>query len=186
VRVRFTGLQVWWVQRVSALYMLLFVIFLLCSSSAAGLSDVRDLIVDKTQFFKQYHSIEPYLVNPEPPPERECLQSPAESDKLNGAYTCILCDCCIGQCPSYWWIPDKFVGPAGLIQAHRFISDSRDRATTERLDDLNNDPHRLFRCRTIVNCAEVCPKGLEPFQAIECIRLKIAGDNDHTGGLDVH
>jgi len=102
VRVRFTGLQVWWVQRVSAVYMLLFVIFLLCSSSAAGLSDVRDLIVDKTQFFKQYHSIEPYLVNREPPPERECLQSPAESDKLNGAYTCILCDCCIGQCPSYW------------------------------------------------------------------------------------
>jgi succinate dehydrogenase / fumarate reductase iron-sulfur subunit len=151
-----------------------------------GFPIIRDLIVDMTQFFKQYHSIKPYLTNPEPPPERERLQSPAERDKLNGAYECILCGCCSGQCPSYWWNPDKFVGPAGLIQAYRFIFDSRDRATKERLDDLDNDPYRLFRCRTIMNCAEVCPKGLEPVHAIERIRLKIAGVNDQVGGLDVH
>ena len=99
-----------------------------------GFPIIRDLIVDMTQFFNQYHSIQPYLVNPEPPPERERLQLLAERDKLNGAYECILCGCCSGQCPSYWWNPDKFVGPAGLIQAYRFIFDSRDRATTERLD----------------------------------------------------
>jgi len=147
---------------------------------------IRDLVVDMTRFFKQYHSIKPYLVNPESPPERERLQSPAERDKLNGAYECILCACCSSQCPSYWWNPDKFVGPAGLIQAYRFIFDSRDRATKERLDDLDNDPYRLFRCRTIMNCAEVCPKGLEPVCAIERIRLKIAGVTEHVGALEVH
>ena len=150
-----------------------------------GFPIIRDLIVDMTQFFKQYHSITPYLVNPEPPPEKERLQSPAERDKLNGAYECILCACCSSQCPSYWWNPDKFVGPAGLIQSYRFIFDSRDRATKERLDDLN-DAYRLFRCRTIMNCAEVCPKGLEPVHAIERIRLKIAGVDKEGGGLDVH
>ncbi|MEB0059685.1 succinate dehydrogenase iron-sulfur subunit [Variovorax sp. LG9.2] len=151
-----------------------------------GFPIIRDLIVDMTQFFKQYHSITPYLVNEEPPPERERLQSPAERDKLNGAYECILCACCTSQCPSYWWNPEKFVGPAGLIQAYRFIFDSRDRATQQRLYDLGNDPYRLFRCRTIMNCAEVCPKGLEPVNAIEQIRLKIAGISKHAGGLDVH
>ncbi len=124
-----------------------------------GFPIIRDLFVDMTQFFKQYHSIKPYLVNPEPPPEKERLQSPAERDKLNGAYECILCACCSSQCPSYWWNPDKFVGPAGLIQAYRFIFDSRDRATKERLDDLDNDPYRLFRCRTIMNFAEICAEG---------------------------
>jgi succinate dehydrogenase / fumarate reductase iron-sulfur subunit len=151
-----------------------------------GFPIVRDLFVDMTEFFRQYHSVTPYLVDREPPPERERLQRPAERDKLNGAYECILCACCTSQCPSYWWNPDKFVGPAGLIQAYRFIFDSRDGATRQRLDDLGNDPYRLFRCRTIVNCAEVCPKGLEPVRAIERIRLKIAGIDEPAGGLDVH
>jgi succinate dehydrogenase / fumarate reductase, iron-sulfur subunit len=131
---------------------------------------IRDLVVDMTRFFKQYHSIKPYLINDEPLPERERLQSPADRDKLNGLYECILCACCTSQCPSYWWNPDKFVGPAGLLQADRFIADSRDRAAQQRLDDLN-DPYRLFRCRTIMNCTEVCPKGLAPSRAIEKIRL---------------
>ncbi len=131
---------------------------------------IRDLIVDMTQFFANYHSIKPYLVNDERPPERERLQTPEERSYLNGAYECILCACCTSQCPSSWWNPDKFVGPAGLLQAYRFIFDSRDRATAERLDDLN-DPYRLFRCRTIMNCTEVCPKHLTPSRAIEKIRL---------------
>ena len=131
---------------------------------------IRDLVVDMTRFFRQYHSIEPYLINDETPPEKERLQSPEERDKLNGLYECILCACCTSQCPSSWWNPDRFVGPAGLLQAERFIVDSRDRATEARLEDLN-DVYRLFRCRTIMNCTEVCPKGLAPSRAIEKIRL---------------
>ena len=145
---------------------------------------VRDLVVDMTGFFKQYHSIKPYLMNAEPPPEKERLQSPEERSKLNGAYECILCACCSSQCPSFWWNPDKFVGPAGLIQAYRFIFDSRDDAAEARLDDLN-DAYRLFRCRTIMNCSEVCPKGLEPAHAIEMIRLRMV-KVDGKGGLPVH
>ncbi|HSE00282.1 MAG TPA: succinate dehydrogenase iron-sulfur subunit [Burkholderiales bacterium] len=131
---------------------------------------IRDLVVDMTLFFKQYHSVRPYLINDEPAPEKEHLQSPEDRDKLDGLYECILCACCTSQCPSSWWNPDKFVGPAGLLQAYRFIIDSRDRATQERLDDLN-DPYRLFRCRSIMNCTEVCPRGLSPSRAIEKIRL---------------
>lgn len=131
---------------------------------------IRDLVVDMTQFYKQYHSITPYLVNDEMPPEKERLQTPEQRDELDGLYECILCACCSSQCPSFWWNPDKFVGPAGLLQAYRFIADSRDQATDARLDDLN-DAYRLFRCRTIMNCTEVCPKGLEPSRAIEKIRL---------------
>ncbi|MEO7762542.1 MAG: succinate dehydrogenase iron-sulfur subunit [Casimicrobiaceae bacterium] len=131
---------------------------------------IRDLVVDMTRFYAQYHSIKPYLINDEPPPERERLQSPEERDRLNGLYECILCGCCTSQCPSAWWNPEKFVGPAGLLQADRFIADSRDRATHERLEDLN-DVYRLFRCRSIMNCTEVCPKGLAPSRAIESIRL---------------
>ncbi len=134
-----------------------------------GLPVVRDLIVDMTGFFKQYHSIKPYLVNDNPPPERERLQTPLERDELDGLYECILCACCTSSCPSFWWNPDKFVGPAGLLQAYRFLSDSRDEATEERLDNLE-DPYRLFRCRTIMNCTDVCPKGLNPAQAIGKIR----------------
>ncbi len=133
---------------------------------------IRDLVVDMTQFFKQYYSIKPYLINDEVPPEKERLQSLQEREQLNGFYECILCACCSSQCPSFWWNPDKFVGPAGLLQAWRFIADRRDQATEERLENLN-DAYRLFRCRTIMNCTEVCPKGLEPSRAIEKIRLML-------------
>ena len=136
---------------------------------------IRDLVVDMPRFFKQYHSIKPYVVDDEPMPEKERLQSPEDREKLDGLYECILCACCSSQCPSYWWNPDKFVGPAGLLQAYRFIIDSRDRDTQARLDDLN-DVYRLFRCRTIMNCTEVCPKGLVPSRAIEKIRLKLVKD----------
>ena len=134
-----------------------------------GLPIVRDLIVDMTQFFAQYHSVKPYVIDNDPMPERERLQSPAQRDELDGLYECILCACCSTSCPSFWWNPDKFVGPAGLLQAYRFIADSRDKATNERLDDLE-DPYRLFRCHTIMNCVDVCPKGLNPTLAIGRIR----------------
>jgi len=130
---------------------------------------IRDLIVDMTQFFKQYNSIRPYLVNEETPPEKERLQTPEEREELNGLYECILCASCSTSCPSFWWNPDKFVGPAGLLQAYRFIADSRDQATGERLDNLE-DPYRLFRCHTIMNCVDVCPKGLNPTRAIGKIK----------------
>ena len=126
---------------------------------------VRDLIVDMSQFFKQYHSVKPYVVNNDPPPEKERLQSPEEREELDGLYECILCACCSTACPSFWWNPDKFVGPAGLLQAYRFIADTRDQATNERLDNLE-DPYRLYRCHTIMNCVDVCPKGLTPTRAI--------------------
>ena len=134
-----------------------------------GLPVIRDLIVDMTQFFKQYHSIRPYLINDTPPPEKERLQSPEEREELDGLYECILCASCSTSCPSFWWNPDKFVGPAGLLQAYRFIADSRDQATGERLDNLE-DPYRLFRCHTIMNCVDVCPKSLNPTQAIGKIK----------------
>jgi succinate dehydrogenase / fumarate reductase iron-sulfur subunit len=134
-----------------------------------GLPVIRDLIVDMSQFFKQYESVKPYLINEEPAPERERLQSPAEREELNGLYECIHCACCSTACPSFWWNPDKFVGPAGLLQAYRFIADSRDQATNERLDNLN-DPYRLFRCHTIMNCVDVCPKNLNPTLAIGKIK----------------
>ncbi len=134
-----------------------------------GLPVIRDLIVDMTQFFNQYHSIQPYLQNHDPAPEKERLQSPEERDQLNGLWECILCACCSTSCPSYWWNPDKFVGPAGLLWAYRFIADSRDQATGERLDNLE-DPYRLFRCHTIMNCVDACPKGLNPTRAIGHIK----------------
>jgi succinate dehydrogenase / fumarate reductase iron-sulfur subunit len=134
-----------------------------------GLPVIRDLIVDMTQFFKQYHSIRPYLVNNDPPPEKERLQSPEDREELDGLYECILCACCSTSCPSFWWNPDKFVGPAGLLQAYRFIADSRDQITNERLDNLE-DPYRLFRCHSIMNCVDVCPKSLNPTRAIGKIK----------------
>jgi succinate dehydrogenase / fumarate reductase iron-sulfur subunit len=134
-----------------------------------GLPVVRDLIVDMAQFFKQYQSVKPYLVNHEPPPEKERLQTPEEREALDGLYECILCACCTTSCPSFWWNPDKFVGPAGLLQAYRFIADSRDQATGERLDNLE-DPYRLFRCHSIMNCVDACPKGLNPTKAIGKIK----------------
>ena len=130
-----------------------------------GLPVVRDLIVDMSQFFKQYHSIKPYIVNETVPPEKERLQSQEDREELNGLYECILCACCSTSCPSFWWNPDKFVGPAGLLAAYRFVADSRDHDTASRLDNLE-DPYRLFRCHTIMNCVDVCPKGLNPTRAI--------------------
>jgi succinate dehydrogenase / fumarate reductase iron-sulfur subunit len=146
---------------------------------------VRDLVVDMTRFYKQYHSIKPYLVNDEAAPVKERLQSPQDRDKLNGSYECILCACCTSQCPSSWWNPETFVGPAGLLQAYRYVVDSRDHATPERLDDLRG-PYRLFRCRTIMNCTEVCPKGLSPSRAIERLRLKMLNVNSDADGLALH
>ena len=134
-----------------------------------GVPVVRDLIVDLSEFWQQYHSIKPYLVNDTPPPARERLQTPEERDQLNGLYECILCACCSTACPTFWWNPDRFVGPAGLLQAYRFIADTRDSTPSERLDDLS-DAYRLFRCRTIMNCTDVCPKGLSPAAAIGNIR----------------
>jgi succinate dehydrogenase / fumarate reductase iron-sulfur subunit len=134
-----------------------------------GLPVVSDLICDFTQFFNQYHSIKPYLINDTSPPEKERLQTPEERDERDGLYECILCASCSTACPSFWWNPDKFVGPVGLLQAYRFIADSRDEATGERLDNLE-DPHRLFRCHTIMNCVDVCPKGLNPTNAIGKIK----------------
>ena len=134
-----------------------------------GLPVIRDLIVDMEQFYAQYRKIEPYLINNEVPPTRERLQSPAEREKLDGLYECILCACCSTACPSFWWNPDKFIGPAGLLQAYRFLADSRDTATEERLANLD-DPFSVFRCRGIMNCVNVCPKGLNPTRAIGHIR----------------
>lgn len=138
-----------------------------------GLPVVRDLVVDMEQFFAHYNSIKPYLINNDPPPATERLQSPEDRAKLDGLYECILCGACTAACPSFWWNPDKFVGPAGLMQAYRFISDSRDQAQEERLENLE-DPYRLYRCHNIMNCVDVCPKGLNPSKAINEIKaLKV-------------
>ncbi len=137
-----------------------------------GLPVVRDLVVDMTQFYKQYEKIQPYLLNDNPPPAQERLQSPEEREKLDGLYECILCACCSSACPSFWWNPDKFIGPAGLLQAYRFLADSRDTATAERLANLD-DPFSVFRCRGIMNCVDVCPKGLNPTRAIGKIRTML-------------
>ena len=134
-----------------------------------GLPVIRDLVVDMGQFFAQFEKVRPYLINDKPPPAGERLQSPEERAKLDGLYECILCACCSTACPSFWWNPDKFVGPAGLLQAYRFLADSRDTATAERLGELD-DPYSVFRCRGIMNCVNVCPKGLNPSRAIGKIR----------------
>lgn len=134
-----------------------------------GLPVIRDLVVDMEQFYTQYKKIEPYLQNDTPAPAIERLQSPEEREKLDGLYECILCACCSTACPSFWWNPDKFIGPAGLLQAYRFLADSRDQATDERLSKLD-DPFSVFRCHGIQNCVNVCPKGLNPTRAIGHIR----------------
>ncbi|WP_163576339.1 succinate dehydrogenase iron-sulfur subunit [Halomonas faecis] len=140
-----------------------------------GLPVVRDLVVDMALFYKQYERIQPYLQNDDPAPAIERLQAPEDRDKLDGLYECILCACCSTACPSFWWNPDKFVGPAGLLQAYRFLADSRDTATRERLSDLE-DPFSVFRCRGIMNCVAVCPKGLNPTRAIGKIREMLLAD----------
>lgn len=137
-----------------------------------GFPVVRDLVVDMAQFYQQYERVEPYLQNSAQPPAHERLQSPEERALLDGLYECILCACCTSSCPSYWWNPDKFVGPAGLLQARRFLADSRDTATSHRLGKLT-DPFSVFRCRSIMNCANVCPKGLNPTAAIGHIRTQM-------------
>ena len=134
-----------------------------------GLPVIRDLVVDMEQFYDQYEKIKPYLINDEPLPTQERLQSQEDREKLDGLYECILCACCTTACPSFWWNPDKFVGPAGLLQAYRFLIDSRDTATEDRLAALE-DPFSVFRCRGIMNCVSVCPKGLNPTRAIGHIR----------------
>lgn len=134
-----------------------------------GFPVIRDLIVDMTQFYKHYEKAKPYLINDEPVPATERLQSPEDRAKLDGLYECILCACCTSSCPSYWWNADKFLGPAAALTAYRFIIDSRDTAKTFRLEDLQ-DPYSIFRCRTIYNCTSVCPKGLNPSRAIAKIR----------------
>ena len=137
-----------------------------------GLPVVRDLVVDMTQFYDQYAKVQPYLVNKGPAPSIERLQSQEDRAKLDGLYECILCACCSTSCPSFWWNPDKFIGPAGLLQAYRFLADTRDTATEERLSNLD-DPFSVFRCRGIMNCVSVCPKGLNPTRAIGKIRTML-------------
>ena len=134
-----------------------------------GLPVVRDLVVDMSQFYRQYEKIKPYLQNNAETPTKEHLQSPEDRAKLDGLYECILCACCSTSCPSFWWNPDRFVGPSGLLQAYRFLVDSRDTETDARLADLD-DAYSVFRCRSIMNCVEVCPKGLNPTKAIGEIR----------------
>lgn len=134
-----------------------------------GMPVIRDLVVDMSQFYHHYKAVRPYLIVHDPEPETEHLQSPAERERLDGLYECILCGCCSTACPSFWWNPDKFRGPAALLQAWRFLADSRDQATDKRLDALDG-PYRLFRCHTIMNCTDVCPKGLNPTRAIGMIK----------------
>lgn len=134
-----------------------------------GLPVIRDLVVDQKPFFDQYHRIPPYLINDQPAPAIERLQSPEDRAKLDGLYECILCACCTSSCPSWWWNPVKYVGPAGLLQSYRFLVDSRDTATEQRLSELD-DPFSVFRCHNIGNCAWVCPKGLNPMRAIGHIK----------------
>ncbi|MBA1145507.1 succinate dehydrogenase iron-sulfur subunit [Ectothiorhodospiraceae bacterium WFHF3C12] len=131
---------------------------------------VKDLVPDLTHFYAQYASIKPWIRTQTPaPPDRERLQSKEDRAELDGLYECILCACCSTSCPSYWWNPDRYLGPAVLLQAYRWIADSRDEATGERLDDLE-DPFKLYRCHTIMNCTSVCPKGLNPAKAIAEIK----------------
>ena len=134
-----------------------------------GLPVVRDLVVDMNQFYEQYEKVHPYLINDQPAPPTERLQSPEDREKLNGLYECILCACCSTSCPSFWWNPDKFLGPSALLNSYRFVADSRDTSIQERLERLD-DPFSLFRCRGIMNCVSVCPKGLNPTKAIGHLR----------------
>jgi len=122
-----------------------------------GLPVIRDLVVDMALFFTQYEKIKPYLINDQEPPEKERIQSPEERAHLDGLYECILCACCSTSCPSFWWNPEKFIGPAGLLQSYRFLADSRDTADDERLADLD-DAFSVFRCRGIMNCVDAAPR----------------------------
>uniref|UniRef100_UPI00286C9AC9 succinate dehydrogenase iron-sulfur subunit n=1 Tax=Brevundimonas sp. TaxID=1871086 RepID=UPI00286C9AC9 len=142
-----------------------------CQSSTISIAPlphqpvVKDLVTDLTLFYAQYDSIKPYLQSDDVDPEKERIQLPEDRAKLDGLYECILCACCSTSCPSYWWNQTEYLGPAALLQSYRWIADSRDDATDKRLDDLE-DPFKLYRCHTIMNCAQVCPKGLNPAEAI--------------------
>ena len=140
-----------------------------------GLPVIRDLVVDMTEFYAQYEKIKPFLQNSTTAPEQERLQSPEDRDKLDGLYECILCACCSTSCPSFWWNPDKFLGPAALLQAYRFLADTRDLKTNERLDELS-DPFSVYRCHGIMNCVSACPKGLNPNKAIGEIKTMLLKD----------
>jgi succinate dehydrogenase / fumarate reductase iron-sulfur subunit len=154
---------------------------LACITPVAGLAEpvtlrplpgqpvIRDLVVDLSQFYRQYRAVRPWLIVKDPEPDVEYRQSPEERDRLDGLYECILCACCSTACPSWWWNPDRFLGPAALLQAYRFLADSRDQATEERLQGLD-DPFKVFRCHTIMSCVDVCPKGLHPTGAIGRIK----------------
>ena len=134
---------------------------------------IKDLVTDLTSFYDHYSEIKPWLHTEKTPSDgKEHLQSPEDRKKLDGLYECILCACCSTSCPSYWWNPDKYLGPAALLQAHRFIEDSRDEITSERLDYLD-DKFRLYRCHTIMNCTNTCPKGLNPAKSIAKIKKSI-------------
>jgi succinate dehydrogenase / fumarate reductase iron-sulfur subunit len=130
---------------------------------------IKDLVPDLSTFYEQHRSIEPWLKTTSPTPDKEWLQSKGDREKLDGLYECILCACCSTSCPSYWWNGEKYLGPAVLLQAYRWLIDSRDQATEERLDNLE-DPFKLYRCHTIMNCTKVCPKGLNPAKAIAEIK----------------
>jgi len=137
-----------------------------------GLPIIRDLVVDMAMFIRNYEKVKPYLINESPAPEKERLQTPDERAELDGLYECILCACCSTSCPSFWWNPDKFIGPSGLLQSYRFLADSRDTADEERLADLD-DAFSLYRCRGIMNCVDACPKGLNPTKAIGKVRSRL-------------
>jgi succinate dehydrogenase / fumarate reductase, iron-sulfur subunit len=142
-----------------------------------GFPVIRDLVVDMKDFFKQYETVKPYLQNKDALPETERIQSPEDRSKLDGLYECILCACCSASCPSYWWNPDKFLGPATLLASYRFVTDSRDTEKVERLSELQ-DPYKVFRCRSISNCSYVCPKGLNPTRAIGKLKHEMIAGKD--------
>lgn len=145
----------------------------ICITPLPHMSVVKDLIPDLSIAYAQYASVKPWIQSDSPAPEKERLQSEADRAKLDGLWECILCFCCTTSCPSYWWNGEKYLGPATLLQSYRWIADSRDDYTGERLDDLE-DPFKLYRCHTIMNCTKTCPKGLNPAKAIGAIKQQIA------------
>ncbi|MBL1433467.1 MAG: succinate dehydrogenase iron-sulfur subunit [Gammaproteobacteria bacterium] len=141
-----------------------------------GMPVIRDLVVDMSQFYHHYRAVDPYLIVHDPVPEDEFLQTPEQREKLDGLYECIMCGACTTSCPSFWWNPERFRGPAALLQAYRFVADSRDQGTATRLKALEG-PYRLFRCHTIMNCVDACPKGLNPTHAIGELKKKMLKDS---------
>jgi len=137
-----------------------------------GMPVIRDLIVDMQPFFEQYNAVKPWLISQDATPDKERKQTPQQREKLDGLYECILCGACTAACPSWWWNPERFLGPAALLQSARFIVDSRDKATDERLEQLD-DAYKLYRCHTTMNCTQVCPKGLNPSKAIASIKREM-------------